>query len=148
MGFATGCAAASHPRSASGPAGKFPIVVAHPNVQTTGLSKVKLSGDEAMLLAPARVAFITTATSSCAWWPVRLTVLGASSIRIDMRVNGRVAACSSGAAAFPIAVKFDPAIVDVRSPLTVLLAYKVRLPDGGGTRQWHRTAVAPALSRS
>jgi hypothetical protein len=142
--LATGCGSASHPRSA----GKFPIVVAHPTVQTSGLPNVKLSGDEAMLLAPAQVVFITTGSISCVWWPARLTVLGPSTIRIDMRVNGRVATCPAGAAAFPIAVKIDPKIVDVHHPLTVRLAYKVRLPGSGRTRQWQRIAVAPALSRS
>jgi hypothetical protein len=134
--LAAGCgAAAQH--------GNFPVVVAHPTVQSSGLPNVKLSADKAVLLAPARVEFLTTGSSSCVWWPARLTIVGPSSIRIDMRINGHVATCPAGASAFPIAVKI-PRIVDVHSPLTVQLAYKVSLP-GTGTKQWNTTAVAPAL---
>ena len=139
VAVAAGCGSASH----HGSAGKFPVVVAHPKVQTTGLPNIQ--GNGAMLLASSQLAFTTTGSESCVWWPVRVTTLGPSSIRIDMRVNGRIPKCSSGAVLFPIAVKIDPRIVDVHQPLTVLLAYKVRLP-GAGTRQWQTTAVAPALS--
>jgi hypothetical protein len=76
-----------------------------------------------------------------------LTVLRPSAIRIDMRVNGDVSACGSGAVGFPIAVKI-PRAVDVRQPVTVRLAYKVQLPGGGGTNRWNHTAVAPAIGRS
>ena len=96
-----------------------------------------------MLLSPSRVVFMTTGSVSCAWWPKRLTVLGPSAIRIDMRVNGRVSACGAGAVGFPIAVKIDPRIVDIHRPLTVRLAYKVR--RGGSTTQWNHTSVAPAI---
>lgn len=148
---ATGCAAGSHHRTAVQPAGKFPIVVARPNVQSSGLPSGtlrRLRGNRAILLSPSRVAFVTTGSSSCAWWPARLTVLGPSTIRVDMRVNGRVTACTGGAVGFPIAVKIDPRIIDVRRPLTVRLAYKVRLCCAQGTKRWTRTADAPALSRS
>ena len=140
--LAAGCAAAPDKHTS----GKFPVVVVHPNVQSRGLSEVKLTRDEAMLLSPTRVAFMTTGSSSCVWWPVRLTALDASTIRIDMRVNGRIATCSGGAVPFPIAVKIDPRVVDVHRPLTVHVAFKVRLPNGGGINQFDRTAVAPALS--
>ena len=67
----------------------------------------RLRGHGAVLLSPSRVAFMTTGSVNCAWWPKRLTVLGPSAIRIDMRVNGRVSTCGSGAVSFPIAVKID-----------------------------------------
>jgi hypothetical protein len=145
---ATACAGATHHRRATGHTGKFPIVVAHPDVQSTGLPSVeirRLGSNGGVSLSASRVAFMTTGSVTCAWWPARLTVLGPSAIRIDMRVNGRVSACGSGAVGFPIAVKFDPRVVDVRRPVTVRLAYAVRLPGGGGTRRWNRTAVAPAV---
>ena len=63
-----------------------------------------------------------------------------------MRVNGRVTTCTGGAVPFPIAVKIDPQIVDVHRPLTVRLAFRVRLPSGH-INEWERTAVAPALNR-
>ena len=132
--LATGCGAAST-------AGNFPIVVAHPNVQTTGVPSV--AGDAALLLASSRVVFNTTGSSSCVWLPTRLTVLDSSSIRIDMRVDGLVARCTGGAVPFPISVKI-PRIVDIHRPLTVRLAYKVRLPDGT-TNQSEHVLVAPAL---
>jgi hypothetical protein len=87
---------------------------------------------------------MTSGSVSCAWWPARLTVLRPSAIRIDMRVNGRVADCGSGAVGFPIAVRL-PRTVDVHQPVTVRLAYKVQLPDGGGTRRRDYTSVAPAI---
>ena len=139
--LATGCGAASRPRS-----GNFPIVVAHPTVQTTGLPN-NLGVDDVVLLAPSRVVFVTTGSSSCVWLPTRLTVLDPSTVRLDMRVDGRVSTCPGGAVPFPIAVKI-PRIVDIHRPLTVRLAYKVRVGGAVGTRQWERTAVAPALSRS
>ena len=147
---AAGCGATSHPRSTTKPAGKHPVVVSHPTVQVSGIPRgvvPRLRGGRAALLAPSSVAFMTTGTVSCAWWPARLTVLGPSAIRIDMRVNGRVSACGSGGAAFPIAVKL-PRPVDVHQPVTVRLAYKVRLPGGGGVKRWNHTSVAPAVSRS
>ena len=134
--LATGCGSAST-------AGNFPVVVAHPNVQTTGVPSV--TGDAALLLASSRVVFTTTGSSSCVWLPTRLTVLDSSSIQIDMRVDGIVARCTGGAVPFPISVKI-PRIVDIHRPLTVRLAYKVRLPDGTTNRS-ERTVVAPALSR-
>jgi hypothetical protein len=145
-----GCGATLHRGSVRKPSGKFPIVVSHPNVQSSGVPsavRVRLRGNRAVLLSPSRVAFMTTGSVSCAWWPARLTVLRPSAIRIDMRVNGRVSMCGSGAVVFPIAVKIDPRVVDVRRPVTVRLAYKVRLPGNGGTRRWNHTSVAPALSR-
>jgi hypothetical protein len=141
---ATGCGAASHQRSATGPAPK-PIVVAHPDVRSIQLSRAKLRRLErkgAVLLSPSKVAFMTSGGVSCAWWPKRLTVLGPSAIRIDMRVNGDTSRCGSGAVGFPIAVTIDPRIVDAHRRLTVRLAYKV------GDREWSRAAVAPAISRS
>lgn len=91
---------------------------------------------------------MTSGSSTCAWWPRRLTVLGPSSIRIDMRVNGVVSACTGGAVSFPIAVKIDPRVVDVRRPVTVRLSYEVRLPRGGGVERWNDTSVVPALKGS
>ena len=140
----TGCGAAGRtapPR----PHGKFPVVVEHPTVQITGLAKVQFRHNSAVLLSPTRVAFTTSGTVSCAWLPTRLTVLGPSAIRVDMRVNGDVANCGSGGAGFPIAVKIDPRLVDVHRSLTVRLAYKVNLGAAGGLRHWTRTAVAPAI---
>jgi hypothetical protein len=147
---AAGCAGASPHRAVTESSGKFPIVVAHPRVQSIRLSRAdlrRLRGHGAILLSPSQVAFMTTGSVTCAWWPKRLTVLGASSIRIDMRVNGRVSACGSGAVGFPIGVEIDPRTVDVRRPITVQLAYKVQLPDGSGTSKWRHTSVAPAISR-
>jgi hypothetical protein len=146
---AAGCGAASNRSGVTRPAGTFPIVVAHPKVRSTGLPRStgrRVRGNRAVLLSPSSVAFRTTATISCAWWPARLTAVGPSSIRVDMRVNGVVSRCGSGALGFPIAVQI-PGAVDVHKPVTVRVAYKVRLPNGGGTRQWHYTAVAPPLSR-
>jgi hypothetical protein len=140
----TGCGASHHSR-AKGPAGKAPIVIAHPVVRSTGIPSAefaKLKGNRAMLLPPSWVAFMTTGSVTCAWWPARLTIFGRSEIRIDMRVNGRVSTCGAGAVGFPIAVNVDPRMVDIHRPLTVRLAYKV------GTRRWSHTAVAPAISRS
>jgi hypothetical protein len=137
---ATGCGAASHP-----PSGNFPVVVEHPAVQSSGLPNARvgrLHGNDAMLLSPSQVAFLTSGSVNCAWWPARLTVLGPSEIEIDMRVNGQVTTCGSGAVAFPIAVKIDPRTVDVHHPLTVRLAYKVRL--GRATKQWSKTLHARA----
>ena len=139
------CGGASHERSAVRPSGNFPIVVAHPSAQSITIPRTelrRLERDGALLLPPSRVAFITTGSVSCAWWPARLAVLGRSSIRIDMRVNGQVSRCGAGAVGFPIAVKIDPQVVDVHRPMAVRLAYKV------GRRQWHRAVVAPAISRS
>ena len=132
--LATGCGAAST-------AGNFPIVVAHPNVQTTGVPSVK--GDAALLLASSRVVFNTTGSSSCVWLPTRLTVLDSSSIRIDMHVDGLVARCTGGAVPFPISVKI-PRIVDVHHSLTIRLAFRVRLPSGHVNQSEH-VLVAPAL---
>ena len=133
--LAAGCGAAAH--------GKFPVVVAHPKVQGNGVPSAGATG--AMLLSPTRLAVNTTGTTSCVWWPGRLTVLDASTIRIDMRINGRVAGCGSGGASFPIAVTI-PRVIDVHSPLTVLMEYKVRLPGTTRARESHHTVVAPALS--
>jgi len=141
---ATGCGAASHQRTATGPAPK-PIVVAHPDVRSIQLPRAKLrqlQGDGALLLSPSQVAFMTTGGIRCAWWPKRFTVVGPSAIRIDMRVNGDVSRCGSGAVGFPIAVKISPRMIDIHRPLTVRLDYKV------GTTRWNRTAVASAISRS
>ena len=142
-----GCGAASH-GSVGTHAGKFPVVVTHPTVQTSGLPKGNVRGlqvDEAVLLSPSKVAFMTSGGISCVWLPKRLTVLGPSEIRLDMRVNGSVTNCGSGAVGFPIAVKI-PRIVDVTQPLTLRLAHKVRLDSG--TNEWTRTAVAPAIGGS
>src|SRR5690349_6539417 len=71
-------------------------VVAHPVVRSSGLPKAPLHGlraDNAVLLSPSQVAFLTSGTGSCVWWPKRLTVVNLSEIRIDMRVNGRVTSC-------------------------------------------------------
>jgi hypothetical protein len=141
---ATGCGSASHQRSGTGPVPK-PVVVAHPDVRSIQLPSAKLRqlrGDGALLLSPSKVAVMTSGSVSCAWWPKRLTVLRPSSIRIDMRVNGDISRCGSGAVGFPIAVTIDPRIVDAHRPLTVRLAYKV------GDRQWSRAAVASGISRS
>ncbi len=146
---ASGCGAASHPGTTTAPAPKHLVVVSHPAVQTSGIPRAalpRMRGYRAVLLAPSSVAFMTTGTVSCAWWPARLTALGPSAIRIDMRVNGLVSACGSGGVGFPIAVKL-PRAVDVHHPVTVRLAYKVHLPGGGGTKRWSHTSVAPALSR-
>jgi hypothetical protein len=142
---ATGCGATTHLRTVTKPAGKFPIVVARPVVRSIEIPSVeleKLRRKGALLLSPSSVVFTTSGTVSCAWWPARLTVLGSSSIRIDMRVNGSVSRCGSGAVGFPIAVNVDPRMVDIHRPLAVRIAYKV------GTRRWSHTSVAPALSRS
>ena len=137
---ATGCGDAARPSSAANPAGKFPIVVAHPSVDgSIDIPSADVRGNRAMLLSPSQVAFMTTGSVSCAWWPTRLTVLGPSAIRIDMRVNGAVSTCGAGGVGFPVAVKI-PRSVDVRRPVTVRLAYRV------GDRRWNNTAVAPALS--
>jgi hypothetical protein len=90
---------------------------------------------------------MTSGSVTCAWWPARLTALSSSAIQIDMRVNGRVSTCGSGAVTFPIAVKVDPRTVDIHRPVTVRLAYQVRLPGGGGTKRWSYTSVAPAVGR-
>lgn len=140
---ASGCGAASHRATVVKPAGKFPIVVAHPKVQFTGDPR-ELRGHGAVLRPSSQVVFGTSGTVSCAWLPARLTVLGPSAVRIDMRVNGRVSTCGSGSAGFPIAVTI-PRMIDIHRPLSVRLAYKVRLPGGGGTQRWKRTVVAPAL---
>jgi hypothetical protein len=131
-------------------AGKFPIVIAHPSVRSNGIPSAvlpRLRGNRAVLISPSSVAFMTSGSVSCAWWPAQLTVLGPSAIQIDMRVNGRVSACGSGAVGFPIAVKIDPRTVDVHRPVSVRLAYQVHLPGGGGTKQWSYTSVAPAVGR-
>ena len=144
-----GCGAASHQSTATQPAGKYPLVVLHPKVQTSGLPPAAVRGlkaDEAVLLPPSQVAFITSGGISCVWLPKRLTVLGPSEIRVDMRVNGSVTNCGSGAVAFPIAVKIDPRIIDVHQPVTLQLEHKVRLASG--TNEWTTTAVAPAISTS
>jgi hypothetical protein len=147
---AAGCGGTSKQTTTTKPSGKFPsVVVSHPNVQSTGFPndlRPRLRGNGAVFLSPSRVAFMTTGSISCVWWPTRLMVLRPSAIRIDMRVNGRVSACGSGAVGFPIAVKI-PRVVDVRQPVTVRLAYKVRLPGARGARRWNHTFVAPALSR-
>jgi hypothetical protein len=146
---AAGCAGSSHHRTVEGSSGKFPIVVAHPDVQTTGFSSAvgrRVSGDRAVLLSPSQVAFMTSGSISCVWLPTRLTVLGPSAIRIDMRVNGRVSSCGSGAVGFPVAVKI-PRAVDSTRPVTVRRAYTVRLPGVASPRRWSRTSVAPAFSR-
>jgi len=145
---AAGCGGASHDTGATTRTGTFPIVVAHPKVQSTGIPPniaARVRGSRAVLLPPSSVAFQTSATVNCAWWPARLTVLGPSSVRVDMRVNGVVSKCGSGAVGFPIAVKI-PGVVDVHEPVTVRLAYKVHLPGGGGTKQWSHASVAPPLS--
>ncbi|MDX6481764.1 MAG: hypothetical protein QOG85_2274 [Gaiellaceae bacterium] len=132
--LAAGCGAGSQ---------KFPVVVAHPSVRSTGIPSVK--GREATLQPPSWVVFNTPGSRSCVWWPARLTTLDSRSIRIDMRVHGPVARCSTGGAElFPIAVKVDPSPVDFRHPLTVRLAFTVRLPSGK-VNAWERTAVAPGL---
>ncbi len=141
-----GCGAGSHQTTVTKPSGNFPIVVAHPSVQTSGLPsdlRPRLGIHRAALLSRSQIAFLTSGTVSCVWLPARLTVLGPSAIRIDMRVNGSVSSCGSGAVGFPIAVKI-PRAVDVTAPVTVRLAYKVRLP-GGGTNRWNHMSVAPAL---
>jgi hypothetical protein len=124
-------------------------VIAKPKVDTSGLPGAELSAlraHGAIFSSPTEVAFMTTGTTSCVWLPVRLVVLGSSSIRFDMRVNGDVERCSSGAVGFPIAVTIDPKLVDVHRSLTVLLAYKVTV--GGHTRTSHKRVTAPALGSS
>ena len=124
-----GCGNASH---SSTVAGQFPVVVAHPKVQTSGLSNARVRGlqaDDAVLLLPSQVAFLTSGGISCVWLPKRLTVLG------------NVTDCGSGAVPFPIAVTIPP-IVNFCEPVTLRLAHKVRV--GGRTNQWSQTAVAPA----
>jgi hypothetical protein len=143
---ATGCGSTAHKPPALSHPGRFPVVVAHPKAQTSGLPNVKIGPNGAVLLSRSRLVFIAGGSVRCAWLPARLTVLGPSSIRIDMRVNGDVASCVTAAVGFPIAVKIDPQLVDVSRPLTVRVVYKARLGDR--TRHWIRTAVAPALSRS
>ncbi len=143
---ATGCGATTHTHGAKSRPGRFPVVVAHPAVQTTGLASLKLSQDTAEFLSPSRLAFVTSGSTSCVWLPARLTILGPSSIRVDMHLNGDVGSCAAGAVGFPIAVKIDPRLVDVHRPLTVRLAYTVRLPGSEGTKRSTRTAVAPALA--
>jgi hypothetical protein len=145
---AAGCGTASHTRTTTRPAGKFPVVVVHPSVRASGIPTAalpRMRGNRAVLLAPSSVAFMTSGSITCAWWPARLTVLDPSAIRIDMRVNGRVSRCGSGAVGFPIAVKL-PLAVDVHQPVKVRLAYKVRLPGGGGVSRRSYTSVAPAIS--
>ncbi|HEY2354310.1 MAG TPA: hypothetical protein VGH79_05355 [Gaiellaceae bacterium] len=140
----TGCAGGSRHGSTTTTSGKFPIVVTHPTVQTSGLTSPRaraLHGSRIALLSPSQLGFMTSGSISCVWLPKRLTVLGPSAITIDMRVNGRADSCGSGAVVFPIAVKIDPRTIDVGRPLTVRLAYKVQ--TGGHTNQWNRTAVAP-----
>jgi len=147
---ASGCGAASKTGSTGAPPVKHLVVVAHPSFQMNGIPRAALSGlrrSRAVLFSPSSVAFMTTGTESCAWLPARLTVLDPSTIRIDMRVNGRVSTCGSGGVGFPIAVKL-PGTVDVHKPVAVRLAYKVRLPGSGGVKQWSRNSVAPAISRS
>src|SRR5262245_41070094 len=73
-------------------------VVAHPDVRTLQLPRAELRllrGDRARRLSPSQLAFMTTGTASCAWLPARLTVFDASSIQIDMRVNGSVSRCGA-----------------------------------------------------
>jgi hypothetical protein len=138
-------AAASTASIATGCGAGEPLrVVAHPKVRPVQLSRTQLrelQGSGALRLAPSQVAFMTTGSVTCAWWPARLTVLNPTAIQIDMRVNGAVSRCGAGGVGFPIAVKIDPRIVDVHRPLSVLLAYKV------GDRQWNKTGVAPAIGR-
>ena len=141
----TGCGAGARKHGAESRPGRFPVVVAHPSVRTSGLQNVKISHGGAVLLSASRLAFVTTGTVSCVWLPSRLTVLGPSSIRLDMRVDGDVASCGSGGAGFPIAVRIGGP-VDVHRPLTVRLDYRVRV--GERTQHFGRTVVAPALSRS
>lgn len=148
--LAAGCGSGSHPGTTTGGAGTNVVVVPHPTVTMRGIprSAVRgMQGNRAVLIAPSSVAFGTKGTVSCAWWPTRLTVLGPTTIRIDMRVNGIVAKCGGGAVPFPIAVKL-PRAVDVHKPVAVQLAYKVRLPGTGGVRRWSYNSVAPALSGS
>jgi hypothetical protein len=145
--LAAGCGGAAQPRSSA----KFPVLVAHPKLQTTGIpnadaSQIRQNG--ALLLSRSQVAFMTSGTTSCVWLPTRMTVISPSSITIDMRVNGSIPRCSSGAVGFPIAVRIDPTIVDVTQPVTVTLAYEVFLPVPQGTKHWNRTVVAPPFSGS
>jgi hypothetical protein len=145
---AVGCGGTSHQSSTGKRSGKFPIALVHPDVQIAGIPKTvpsRLRGHGALLLSPSRLAFMTTGSVNCAWWPKRLTVVGPSAIQIDMRVNGRVSTCDSGVVSFPIAVKI-PRGINVCSPVTVRLAYAVRLPGGGGTRRSNHTALAPAIT--
>lgn len=143
--LATGCGTA---RKAAPHSGRYPVVVTHLTVQGNGLPGVRIGPTSAALLSRSQVAFTTTGSVSCAWWPVRLTVLGPSSILIAMRVNGRVASCTGGAVRFPIALRIDPRIVDVHRSLRIQLAYEVRLPGTRVPRRWNRLLVAPALARS
>ena len=57
-------------------------------------------------------------------------------------------ACTADLVSFPIAVKIDPHAIDAHRPLIVRLAYKIHYGGGEGTKQWHKTLVAPALARA
>jgi hypothetical protein len=123
-------------------AGKPLSVVAHPTVRSIQLPRARLHqllGHGALRLSPSQLAFMTTGSVSCAWWPKRLTVVDRSTIQIDMRVNGSVSRCGAGATGFPIAVKINPRIIDAHRSLSVRLDYEV------GANRWSRTVVAPPL---
>jgi len=146
--IAAGCGRASHHSGSGGPHGKFPVVITHLVVATSGIPSAdlnRLRQNGAVLLSGPRVAFMDSGTASCAWWPKRVKVLGPTTIQIDMRINGLVSACGTGGVGFPITVKIDPRLVDVHRPVTVRVAYKVRLPGAGGVRHWTYRSVAPAL---
>ena len=98
----------------------------------------RLQQNGAVLLSPSHVAFMTTGSISCVWWPTRLTVLGPSAIRIDMRVNGRVSALWQRRRRFPDRREDRPA--DRRCPATGDPSARVQ---GAPARRQRRAAVEP-----
>jgi hypothetical protein len=151
LAAATGCGSsrtASPPR----PGGTYPVVVAHPGVQTNGiaLNPGLLRGGTAaaILTSPARIVFMTSGSTSCVWLPTRLTALGPSELRVDMRINGAASSCATGLALFPIAVKLGSGLVDVHQPLTIRLAYKANYGGRIGVQRRRKTLVAPAAAQS
>jgi len=99
-------------------------------------------------VSPARVVFITSGSTRCVWLPTRLTVVRPTVIRVDMRVNGEPASCTTGLVAFPIAVNIDPNVVDIHRPVTVHLAFKADFGGTTGVRKFAKTYVAPAVGQS
>jgi hypothetical protein len=125
------------------------VVVAHPTVQVKNPPNAKLrhlTGRDGRLISPTQLAFMTTGSTGCLWLPTRLTVLSPTAIRIDMRIP-RHRFCLADYIGRPITVKINPRVVNVHRPLTVRLAYVAHYCCGEGSKRWHRTLVAPAITR-
>jgi hypothetical protein len=93
-----------------------------------------------------KLAFMTSGSNNCYWWPTRVTILSRHAVRVDMRMAVYGSGCVLNLVSFPIAVEIGHGLVDTDRPVTVRLAYAAHYGGGEGTKRWQRTFVAPPFA--